>query len=63
MKKKIAARADSSEDDDEDDDLRAQEAEKLLNDINECKVKNNGKQLPFNCSCLNNHSEQYLCCK
>ncbi|XP_065660786.1 adenylate kinase 7 isoform X4 [Hydra vulgaris] len=39
--KTIAARADKNED--ETDDLHAQDAEKLLSDINECKAKNNGR--------------------
>ena len=37
-----AARADE-EGEDEDDDMRAQENQKILDDINECKEKNNGR--------------------
>jgi hypothetical protein len=41
-----AARADEDAED-EDDDMRAQENQKLLDDINECQEKNNGNYLLF----------------
>lgn len=37
-----AARADEDNMEDEDDDMKAQENQKVLDEINECMEKNNG---------------------